>query len=79
MFSRSVELYNLRYTSFVGDEDTNSFKKVFDSKPYGDVTVQKLECVGHVQKRMGRRLRDVKKNAKGRTLADGKSVGEGGG
>ena len=74
-FSRSVELYNLRYASFIGDGDTNSFKKVFDSKPYGDVTVQKLECVGHVQKRMGKRLRDLKKNAKGRTLADGKSVG----
>ena len=76
IFSRSVELYNLRYTGFIGDGDTNSFKKVFDSKPYGvDVEVQKLECVGHVQKRMGKKLRDLKKYAKGKKLADGKSIG----
>ncbi|KAK7106360.1 hypothetical protein V1264_017625 [Littorina saxatilis] len=75
MFARSVEQYNLRYTSFIGDGDTSSFKKVFDSKPYGDVDVQKLECVGHVQKRMGKRLRDVKKNARGKKLSDGKVLG----
>lgn len=67
IFSCSVELYNLRYTGFIEDGDTNSFKKVFDSKPYGDdVEVQKLECVGHVQKRMGKKLRDLKKYAKGK-------------
>ena len=44
------------------------------SKPYGDVTVQKLKCVGHVQKQMGKRLRGLKKNAKGRTLADGEET-----
>ena len=75
VFSRSAELYNLRYTSFIGDGDTNNFKNVFVSKPYGDVTVQKLQCVGPAQKRMGKRLRGLKKNAKGRTLADGKSPG----
>ena len=37
--------------------------------------MQKFECVAHVQKRMGKRLCDLKKNAKGRTLADGKSIG----
>ena len=75
VFSRSAVLYILRYTSFIGDGDTNSFKNVFVSKPYGDVTVQKLQCVGPAQKRMGKRLRGLKKNAKGRTLADGKSIG----
>ena len=75
VFSRSAELYNLRYTSFIGDGDTNNFKNVFVSKPYGDVTVQKLQCVGPAQKRMGKRLRGLKKNAKGTTLADGKSIG----
>ena len=57
VFSRSAELYNLRYTSFIGDEDTNSFKNVFDSKPYGDVTAQKLECVVTCRSGWGRDCR----------------------
>ena len=26
----------MRYTRFIGDGDTNTFKTVFDAKPYGD-------------------------------------------
>ncbi|GFN77291.1 hypothetical protein PoB_000379700 [Plakobranchus ocellatus] len=35
MFGRSISKYQLRYTRFIGDGDTNSFKKVFESTPYG--------------------------------------------
>lgn len=35
----------------------------------------KEDCVGHVQKRMGRRLRDLKNAYKGRKLDDGISLG----
>lgn len=46
------------------------------SKPYGDnFTIEKLECVGHVQKRMGGRLRRLCKDWKGKKLSDGKKVG----
>ena len=75
MFCRSIELYNLRYVNFIGDGDTNSFKRVQEAKPYGEIEIQKIECVGHVQKRMGKRLRDLKKNSKGKILADGKTIG----
>ena len=37
--------------------------------------VTKEECVGHVQKRMGARLREYKRKNKGKILEDGKSVG----
>ena len=56
LFGRSLDSHNLRYTRFIGDGDTNSFKRVSESKPYGDAcVVEKLECVGHVQKRIGTR------------------------
>ena len=76
LFGHSVEKYQLRYARFIGDGDTNSFKSVFESKPYGDqLLVEKIECVGHVQKRMGTRLRKLKSSLSGKTLADGKSIG----
>ena len=34
IFGRSLPQYKLRYTGFVGDGDTNTYKKVCDCKPY---------------------------------------------
>ncbi|GFT05277.1 uncharacterized protein TNCV_123121 [Trichonephila clavipes] len=45
-----------------------------EAKVYGDTEVEKLECVGHVQKRMGRRLRNILKMSKGIKLSDGKNI-----
>ena len=42
---------------------------------YGDdYIVQKEECVGHVQKRLGSSLRQYKNSKKGQKLSDGKGV-----
>lgn len=63
----------VRYVKYLGDGDCNGFKKVSESKPYGDdIKIEKLECVGHVRKRMGTRLRKLKKDMKGLKLGDGK-------
>lgn len=65
MFARSEEQLGVKYVNYIGDGDTKTFKAILDFDPYSNVTVQKKECVGHVQKRMGTQLRDVKKNIKG--------------
>ena len=73
--SRSMDLYQVRYINYIGVGDTKSFKSVNDMKPYGpDVTIQKIECVDHVQKRMGSHLRALKNEWKGKKLSDGKSL-----
>ena len=75
IFERSVNDHKLRYTRFIGDGDTNTYKKVADAKVYGDShPVEKIECVGHVHKRMGTRLRNLKKSLKGQKLSDGKPI-----
>ena len=67
MFHRSITKNNLIYHEYLGDGDTSSFKAVVDAKPYQDYNVSpiKLECVGHVQKRLGTRLRNKVKEYKG--------------
>ena len=75
LFTRSVEQYNLLHTKFVGDGDTNSFRKVFDTNVYDDYPVQKIECVGHVQKRVSTRLHNLVSCCGKRSLADGKIIG----
>ena len=63
IFERSVELNQLRYTEFYGDGDSKSFPAVKDVYP--GVIVRKKECIGHVQKRVGTRLRKLKLKVKG--------------
>lgn len=63
MFVRSNELYSVQYTKYVGDGDSKTYNEVV-LKPYGDTNIEKKECICHVQKRMGTRLRNAKKNHK---------------
>lgn len=65
MFTRSDEKFGVKYGNYIGDGDTKTFKAILDMKPYGDnFEIIKSECVGHVEKRMGTRLRNVKKTEK---------------
>ena len=63
IFSRSIQKYNVRYTELYGDGDSKSHEAVADT--YNDIKVKKLQCVGHVQKRVGARLLSLKKRVKG--------------
>ena len=72
IFKRSVPQHNLRFTGYIGDGDSNSFSSVVAAAPYGsEINIEKLECLGHVQKRMGNRLRNLRKSLKGQPLSDG--------
>ena len=78
MFNRSIAKHNLIYREYLGDGDSSSFKEVVDSEPYKQfsVTPKKLECVGHVQKRVGTRLRKLIKSyqAEETIIKNGKKV-----
>lgn len=61
MFQRSESLHNVKYVNYIGDGDSKTYKGIVVANPYGNVPVAKKECIGHVQKRAGTRLRNVKK------------------
>ena len=72
--SRSIEGKGLRYTLFVGDGDSSCYGTVKEAMKH-KYHVEKEECVGHIQKRMGCALRRIKEEYKGKKLVDGKPVG----
>lgn len=74
IFQRSQSERGVRYTNYIGDGDSKTFLSISESKPYGDTAVTKLECVGHIQKRMGTRLRNLKKEIGSKKLSDGKGL-----
>ena len=63
IFSRSIEKRQLRYTGFYGDGDSKAFATV--ENIYENDIVIKYECIGHYQKRVGNRLRKLKKRVSG--------------
>ncbi|GFS47537.1 uncharacterized protein TNCV_4219881 [Trichonephila clavipes] len=57
------------------DGDSKAFTSIVENKVYGDhCSVEKLECIGHVMKRMGTRLRRLKTKMRGQKLSDGKPL-----
>lgn len=74
VFQNSIRR-GVRFVKYLDDGDSSAFLSVVKSNPYGEVNITKLECVGHVQKRMGSRLRTLKKKYRGVKLSDNMSLG----
>ena len=75
IFQRSVNKHGFHYVEFLGDGDSKAHSGLVQEAVYEGVPVEKLECVGHVQKRLGSRLRSLKKELGKTPLEDGKSIG----
>lgn len=61
IFQRSKQQYELSYTGYLGDSDSKSFKNLSEAEPpiYPGKSIEKLECVRHIQKRMGQKLNNL--------------------
>ena len=74
IFKRSGDSRRLRYMKYLGDGDSKAHKNVVDADVYEGKVPEKEECVGHVQKRVGARLRTLKQQYKGIMLDDKKRL-----
>ena len=71
LFQASSET-NIHYTS---DGDSKTHALLLQDKPYGSTLVEMCDYVGHVQKRRGTALCNLKTQHRGQKLADGKTIG----
>ncbi|XP_050309467.1 uncharacterized protein LOC126745672 isoform X4 [Anthonomus grandis grandis] len=58
-FKRSMELYNLKFTKMIGDGDSSVHRKLLQSKPYGNMLVQKVECRNHLLRNFAKKIREI--------------------
>ena len=72
VWNRSLSTHNLRYRWMTCDGESKTFSSVEDTYP--GFKVEKLDCVGHVQKRVGKHLLKLKAETKEK-LKDGKTIG----
>ncbi|GFU76067.1 uncharacterized protein TNCV_626611 [Trichonephila clavipes] len=77
IIQRSLSLHNACYITYLGDGDCKALDavKVKKKNIYGnEYPIEKLDCINHIMKRMGARLRRLKAQLKGQILSDGKSL-----
>ena len=67
IFQHSIQKHKLAYSQYLGDSDISLFKEVVESEPYSefDIVPEKVECVGHAQKRLGTYLKNMVKGYNG--------------
>ena len=64
----------LKYINYLGDGNSKLFSEISKLDTYSQKTVKKLECIGHIQKRLSIKFRKLKSTKKG-LLSDGKMLG----
>ena len=70
IWKRSVATRKLRYDEVIADEDGKviadedgkTIAKLNEAKVYGEVVIEKHECVGHIQKQVGNRGNTAKRD-----------------
>ncbi|GFT03962.1 uncharacterized protein TNCV_1731101 [Trichonephila clavipes] len=73
--TKHLQNCKINFEGYSGDGDSKAFTSIVENKVYGDhCSVEKLECIGHVMKRMGTRLRRLKTKMRGQKLSDGKPL-----
>ncbi|CAD6216267.1 GSCOCG00011326001-RA-CDS, partial [Cotesia congregata] len=50
MFQQSETKHGVKYANYIGDGDSKTYSGIIKADPYKNTTVNKKECIGHVQK-----------------------------
>ena len=70
----NVKKQSKEYKELVKSSEYRKWKEDHDCGEISCSRVMKLDCIGHVQKRMGSHLRELRKRNSGKKLADGKPI-----
>lgn len=64
MWKRSVAQSKFRYRTIVSDGDSKAFNHLTQEKVYGDIELEREQCINHVKKRLTTALKEEVKRAK---------------
>ena len=74
-FQSSIAKRKPQYTKLIGDGDSKTYTSIVTADPYPETKLEKLECICHMQKGVGSRLRKLCNTHKG-VLSDGKGISD---
>ena len=70
IFKQSFQKHKLVYSHYLSNGDALSLEEVVECSRYSEFGIlpEKVECVGHIQKRLGTSLRSMVKQHKGTAI-----------
>lgn len=61
-FQDSLESYGIKYAKMVADGDSSTYKRILESRPYNNITVEKVECRNHLLRNFCNKLKILSTN-----------------
>lgn len=58
-FKRSLEMHGLIYHKLIGDGDSSVYRRILETRPYGNLIVEKIECKNHLLRNFSKKLREI--------------------
>lgn len=58
-FKNSEKMYGIRYHKLIADGDSSVSQKILESRPYKNITVEKVECGNHLLRNLCNKLKDL--------------------
>ncbi|KAE9522087.1 hypothetical protein AGLY_017506 [Aphis glycines] len=58
-FKNSEKMYGLRYHKLIADGDSSVYQKILESRPYKNITVEKVECRNHLLRNLCNKLKGI--------------------
>ncbi|KAK4886106.1 hypothetical protein RN001_002377 [Aquatica leii] len=56
-FKMSEKLFGVRYSTLIADGDSSTYKKILETRPYKNRTVEKIECINHLLRNFCNKLK----------------------
>jgi len=58
-FVQSERMYGIRYNKLIADGESNVYKKILETRPYKNLTVEKIECRNHLLCNLCNKLKEM--------------------
>lgn len=63
-FKNSEAMYGIRYSTLIADGDSSTYKRILESRPYHNLTVEKIECRNHLLRNYCNKLLALSKDTR---------------
>ncbi|XP_063223707.1 uncharacterized protein LOC134531760 isoform X3 [Bacillus rossius redtenbacheri] len=74
-FKASVEMYGVKYGTLIADGDCSVYNSIVTARPYGNLTVNKIECRNHILRNYCNKLKDITTNSSLKNISLRKALG----
>ncbi|KAF5307214.1 hypothetical protein FQR65_LT00730 [Abscondita terminalis] len=63
-FKESEKMYGVKYAKLIADGDSSTYKKILESRPYNNISVEKIVCRNHILRNYCNKLKTLSQDTR---------------